>query len=113
MSLDLRIEFKDPARQAYNHPFSAQRVVRECWRPLAKRLDLPTLLRMEDLWISDRAEAEQLLADVRCVQNHLLKHSQIDVQPADAEYMLGRLRTILPAIEQAITEWEQIKELSL
>jgi len=113
MSIDLVIEYKDPDRKAFYHPFSAQQVLRECWWPLAERLGLETLGRMEDLFITDRAEAELLLAEFRVVQNRLQQPGQTEVPPDDAAYMLLRLGMILPAIEQAITEWDQVKELSL
>ena len=113
MSLDLMIEYKDANREAYYHPFSFQRVLRECWWPLAERLGLETLQRMECLFITDRQEAEQLLGEFRVVQRRLQQPSQTDVPPDDAAYMLQRLGEILPAVEQAIANWDQVKELSL
>ena len=62
MTLSLTIRYKDPVRETSDQPFSFQDVARRCWWPLAEKLRLETLSRIECLVTSDREEAESSLA---------------------------------------------------
>ncbi len=113
MSTDLRIEYKEAGREPYSHPFSTARVLRECWWPLDARLGLATLARIDCLWITDRAEAARFAAELRTVREYLGRPGQREVAESDAGYMLGRLAILLPVIEQAVAEWDEVRELSV
>lgn len=113
MSVDLSIHYKDTARPPYSHPFSGNRVLQECWRPLAERFGLKTLTQMEDLWIYEQAEAEQFAAELRVVERHLRQLDRAYVPLWETNYMLERLAILLPVIDQAISEWDQVKVLSV
>src|SRR5262245_58519563 len=106
MAVSVTIEYKDPAREALDHPFSRQSVMREFWWPIADRLQLPTLQRLETLWITERDEAERLVAELRVVEQHLRQHD------AGNEYVLTRIGQVVPLMEQAIAEWHQVAGVS-
>ena len=74
MSLDVCIKYKDASRPEYRHPFCFQSTLRNYWWPLAEKHGLETLQRLECLLIRDRAEAEQLVRELRVVEN-LLQNS--------------------------------------
>jgi len=71
MALDVYIKYKDPARPEYLHPFCFQSTLLKFWWPIAEKHGLETLRRLECLLIEDRAEAEQLVRELRFVENLL------------------------------------------
>jgi len=104
MSLDLLIDYHNPARESFWHPFSVQSVLRECWWPLAEKLELAMLQRLECLWINEVWEAKQFVSELRIVQQHLQQSGPSDVPTRYVAYMLERIDTLLPFIEHAISE---------
>jgi hypothetical protein len=71
MALDVRIRYKDSSRPEYWHPFCFQSTLLKFWWPIAEKHGLETLRRLECLLIEDRAEAEQLVRELRFVENLL------------------------------------------
>jgi hypothetical protein len=113
MSLDVCIKYKDPSRPEYWHPFCFQSVLREQWWPLAEKHGLETLQRLECLFIEDRAEAEQLVRELRFVENLLKSPDRGGVPEGTAQYMRDRLGILLPVFDSALAEWDNVKELSI
>lgn len=113
MSLDVCIKYKDSSRPEYWHPFCFQSTLRDYWWPIAEKHRLETLQRLECLFIEDRAEAEQLVRELRFVENLLKTSDRGGVPERAAEYMLERLATLLPVFDDALAEWENVKELSI
>jgi hypothetical protein len=113
MSLDLCIKYKDASRPEYWHPFCFQSVLREQWWPLAERHGLETLQRLENLFVEDRTEAEQMVRELRFVENLLKAPDHAGVPQATAQYMLDRLAILLPVFDGALSEWANVKELSI
>jgi hypothetical protein len=83
------------------------------WWPLAKKLRLDTLARIESLIIEDCDEAGKLVRELRVVEDLLRTPGQADVPAEDAEYMLLRIGQVAPLIEAAIAEWDAVECLSL
>ena len=113
MSLDVCIKYKDSSRQEYWHPFCFQSTLRDYRWPIAERHRLETLQRLECLFIEDRAEAEQLIRELRFVESLLKTPDRGGVPKRAAEYMLGRLNVLLPVFDAALAEWENVKQLSI
>ena len=113
MSLDVCIKYKDPARPEYWHPFCFQSTLLKYWWPLAGKHGLQTLQRLECLFIEDRAEAEQLVRELRFVENLLKSPGRGGVPERAADYMLDRLAVLLPVFDHALAEWDHVKELSI
>ena len=113
MSLDVCIKYKDASRPEYRHPFCFQSTLLKYWWPIAEKHRLETLQRLECLFIEERAEAEQLVRELRVVENLLKSPDHGGVPERAAEYMLGRLAILLPVFDGAIAEWDNVKELSI
>jgi hypothetical protein len=107
MAVSVMIEYKDPAREALHHPFSFQSVMHGFWWPIAEKLQLPTLQRLEVLWITEREEAERFVAELRVVEEYLHRTG------SDNEYVLTRIGEVVPIMEQAIAEWDQVAGVSI
>lgn len=107
MTVSIMIEYKDPAREDLHHPFSFQQVMRDFWWPIAEQLNLPTLQRLEILWITERTEAELFVAELRVVEQHLRQTGQ------ENEYVLRRIGEVIPLMERAFAEWDQIEGISI
>jgi len=107
MSVSVMIEYKNPAREALHHPFSFQSVMREFWWPIAEQLGLPTLQRLEVLWITEREEAERFVAELRVVEEYVRQPGRGD------EYVLTRIGQVVPIMERAIAEWDQVAGVSI
>jgi hypothetical protein len=110
MAASLLITYKDGSRQALHHPFSFQTVVNESWVPLAKRENLSLLVYVGDLWIRRREDAEQLLAELRQAETRLTAAPQ---SVKSGSYMLSRLSQVIPLVEKAVAEWDEVEDLSL
>jgi hypothetical protein len=113
MALSVTIKYKDSAREPLDRPFCVQRVAREFWWPIADRLHLPTLQRLECLFITDRVEAERLVAELRTVEQHLRAAEQVIAPPDTTKYVLTRIGQVVPLVEQAILEWDQVAEITI
>ena len=113
MALDVYIKYKDPARPEYRHPFCFQSTLLKFWWPIAEQHGLETLRRLECLLIEDRAEAEQLVRELRFVENLLKAPDRGGVSERTAQYTLDRLAILLRVFDGAIAEWDNVKELSL
>ena len=113
MALDVRIRYKDSSRPEYWHPFCFQSTLLKFWWPIAEKHGLETLRRLECLLIEDRAEAEQLVRELRFVENLLKAPDRGGVSERMAEYLLDRLAILLRVFDGAIAEWDNVKELSL
>ena len=113
MSLDVCIKYKDPSRPEYWYPFCPQSVLREQWWPLAEVHGLAQLQRLECLFIEDRAEAEQLVRELRFVENLLKTSDRGGVPEGTATHMLDRLAIVLPVMDAALADWDQVEELSI
>jgi hypothetical protein len=113
MSTDLCIRYKDSAREEFSYPFSGYHTLRDYWRPIAERRDLTLLQQVENLFITGLADAEQLLRELRFVENLLQSADQHEVPLTKAHDMLETLSIMLPAIDRAIAEWENVMELSV
>jgi hypothetical protein len=113
MALSVTIKYKDATREPIDRPFCFQRVAQEFWWPIADRLNLPTLQRLECLFISDRAEAEQLVAELKTVERYLRESEQAIAPPDTAEYVLTRIGQVVRLVEQAIREWDQVAEITI
>src|ERR1700761_9241339 len=109
MAASLSITYKDGSRQALHHPFSFQTVVNESWIPLAKQENLSLLAYVGDLWIRRREDAEQLLAELRQAQSCLSADPQ---SVKSSSYMLSQLSQVIPLIERAVAEWDEVEDLS-
>jgi hypothetical protein len=113
MSLDVNIKYKDPQREDYTHPFSFQSVLREQWWPLAKKHELETLQRLECLVIENRADAVQLVDELRFVEKLLMSDDHGGVPEDKASYILERLGLLWPVFDEALAEWDNVKRLSI
>ena len=113
MALDLCIRYKDPFRPESWYPFSLQSVLIKHWWPLARTQGLEMLQRLECLFIQDRAEAEQLIREFRFVETLLKSPDHGGVPEGVARDMLDTLATLLPLLDVALAEWDNVKELSL
>ena len=107
----LLIKYRD-GRPDYANGFCGQATLRDFWWPLAERLSLPTLQRLEILSITELAEAQQLVAELRLVEAGLRSPDQLGV-PDWAPYILATLDRLLPVLETTLTEWEQVEYISL
>lgn len=113
MSASIFITYKDPSRPEYYHPFRFQDVLRKQWWPLDEKHGLEMLKRIGALLIEDRAEAEQLVRELRFVEQ-LLNTTDFDGIPAGTtQYMRKRLAIILPVLDGALAEWDIVKEISI
>lgn len=110
MAASLVITYKDGARKALHHPFSFQTVVDESWIPLARQEKLSLLSYVGDLWIRRREDGEQLLTELRTAEACLSAAPQ---SVKSSAYMLSRLSEIIPLIERAVAEWDEVEDLSL
>jgi hypothetical protein len=113
MSLSVSIEYKDSARSPFTYPFCPQSVLTRHWWRFARQYNLDVLGRLEDLFIVDGAEAEQLIRELRFVESLLREPGQIEVPEIEPEGILGRLAVILPALDGAIAEWENVRQISI
>ena len=113
MSLSLHIVFNDPKRAQVYHPLAFQEVLRRSWWPLAQRLGLPLLQKLECLFISTRQEAESILREFEVVRGALGQPDHGGISQGDAAYMLRRLSEVEPLIMEAVQEWDHVDHLSL
>jgi hypothetical protein len=113
MALELLITFRDPKRKSVFHPFSYQEVLRRAWWPLAQRLGLPLLQRLETLDIRDRVEAEALVQEFGIAREALTRPAALDITEQDAAYMLKRLGEVEPLIRDAVRDWDYVDNISL
>ena len=113
MSLALSIDYSDPSSERVYHPFAFQNVLRRSWWPLAKRLNLPLLQKLECLIIKQRNEAEELVAEFQAVKLALQTPETAGVDIDDASYMLKRISQVEPLIQRAIQNWEKVDCISL
>ena len=113
MALALLITFRDPKRNKVFHPFSVQEVLRRAWWPLAERLRLPLLQRLETLDIRDRVEAEALIREIGIACEALTRPAALDISEGDAAYMLKRMDQIEPLIRDAVRDWDYVDSISL
>ena len=113
MALALQITFKDPEREHVYHPFSFEDVLRRCWWPIAQRLGLPHLQRLECLEIREQQEAESLLGELETVRNALESSDQDGISRDEAAYMLRRIGEVEPLIREAVREWKGVESLSM
>jgi hypothetical protein len=113
MALELLITFRDPKRSNVFHPFSFQEVLRRAWWPLAERLHLPLLQRLETLDIRDRLEAEALVRELGVARQALGRPEAAGISEPDAAYMLKRIDQVEPLIRRAIGDWDDVESISL
>ena len=114
MSLALTITYSDPDRRRdVYHPFSFQAVLVRAWWPLAKHLGLPLLQQLECLDIRDRADAEKLVRELQIVREALANPEAVSISEGDAAYMLQRISDVLPLIQRAIKDWDDVVDISL
>jgi len=113
MALELLITFRDPERKAIFHPFSFQEVLRRAWWPLAERLRLTLLQRLETLDIRDRLEAEALIHELGIAREALARPEAAGISDQDAAYMRKRIDQVEPLIQGAIRDWDYVESISL
>jgi hypothetical protein len=113
MSLDAYIDYKDPSRPTWTHPFCFQSVLRDYWWPLARKHQLQTLERLETLFVYDRDEAEQVIREFRVLENLLRQPDRAGVPEGVDEYMLERLAIVVKAFEGAVAEWDNVRCLAI
>lgn len=113
MGLDLTITYKDPRLPPLSVFFCNQRVLRDVWRPLAKKLKLPLLQRLECLFLRTKSEAEQLLLELRVVEERLDDPKSCGIDDATADYLLEGLDKCLPLLDETVAHWQEVRELSL
>ena len=111
MSLSVLIRYRD-GRPDYHNGFCHQSTLREFWWPLAERLSLPTLQRLEVLHVTQRVEALQLVSELRRVAEGFRSPGQLG-EPKWASYILETLDRLIPVFEATLTEWEQVEYISL
>jgi hypothetical protein len=113
MALELLITFRDPKRKSVFHPFCFQVVLYRSWWPLARRLGLPLLQRLETLDIRDRVEAEALVRELGIAREALTTPAALDIAQEEADYMLKRIDQVVPLIRDAIRDWDYVDCISL
>jgi len=113
MALELLITFRDQTRNQVFHPFCFQEVLRRAWWPLAVRLRLLLLQRLETLDIRERPEAEALVHELEVARQALARPEAVDIAEQDAAYMLKRIPQVEPLIQQAIRDWDYVESISL
>ncbi len=111
MTVSLLVEFRNPERAAIDHPFSVQSVVRDRWRPLADALGLPVLADLGGIFITEPAEAEQLLAELTKARGWLETAS--GELGSDRDYMIARVDQVMPLLAAALADWAAVAEVSL
>lgn len=111
MSLMLLIFYRD-GRPLYGNGFCGQATLKNFWWPLAERLSLPTLQRLEILHITELTEAQQLVAELRLVEKGFRSPDQLG-EPEWAPYILATLDRLLPVLDATLAEWEQVDHISL
>jgi hypothetical protein len=112
MALELLITFRDKRKSVF-HPFSFQVVLRGAWWPLAQRLALPLLQRLETLDIRDRLEAEALVHELGIAREALARPEAVGISDQDAAYMRKRIGEVEPLIQAAIRDWDYVESISL
>ena len=113
MALELLITFRDPTRKSVFHPFCLQVVLRRSWWPLAQRLGLPLLQRLETLDIRDKVEAEALVRELGIAREALTRPAAVDIAQEEANYMVLRIDQVVPSIQDAIRDWDHVDHISL
>lgn len=112
MSLDMTIEYKNPARPDCDHPFTNHEVMVGYWWPIARQLNLPLLERLETLVVTELDDARELRRELAVVHAYLVDPAPSQLKER-ADYMRERIGQVMPLLEQAIDEWDQVKELWL
>jgi hypothetical protein len=110
MALELLITFRDPKRKSVFHPFCFQVVLYKARWPLAKRLGLPLLQRLETLDIRDKVEAEALVQELGIAREALTRPAAVDIEQV---YMLKRIDQVVPLIQDAVRDWDYVDSISL
>jgi hypothetical protein len=72
-----------------------------------------TLGCLQYLFITDRAVAQRLAEEFRFVESLLREPGQTEVPDFETEYMLGRLAILLPVLDSAIAELDNVKQISV
>lgn len=113
MAIDLFVEYKDEAREAGYFPFAFQRYARAYWWPIAERLGLERLQRLECLVIHDLAEAEALVAEIQAFGRYVEAAPRSEIAPEHRAYLLERIEQVVPFLRDVIAEWDQVDHIWL
>ncbi len=111
--LSLTIQYRDPNRPDTRLPPTLQHALEMYWQRLAENLQLGMLSKVGNLFIHDRAEAQELLAELKILDAFLEHSDQTDVTELVSHYMRVRISQIAPLVEAAILEWDAVECLSI
>jgi hypothetical protein len=111
MTVELHINFKDPHRERVQQPFLFHATLIDIWLPIAEHLRLPMLEKTGVLMLYDEDSARELLTELRTVQTFIRKTRRL-LGP-DRLWLYGRLCKVIALVEDAVTHWDAVADVSL